>query len=208
MTMDAQRVRVTLDGHGTLLDAALAQGVSVAHDCEGALACGACRLVVVEGAEALDPPGEDELDMLDRAFAPQEGARLACQVTGLGEIAVEVPLLEARAPGQGLAVKVTPRAGAHLASQLARHPRAAAVRLAVVPAGCSGLRYRVEPAAAFDADDTLFDAGPVRIAVDRLSLPYVQGTLIDLVQEGLARRLRFANPNARQSCGCGESFSA
>ena len=60
----------------------------------------------------------------------------------------------------------------------------------------------------FYADDVVFEAGPVRIAVDRLSLPYVQGTLVDLAQEGLARKLRFDNPNARQSCGCGESFSA
>jgi Fe-S cluster assembly iron-binding protein IscA len=34
----------------------------------------------------------------------------------------------------------------------------------------------------------------------------VQGTRIELVQEGLARRLRYDNPNVRQSCGCGESF--
>ena len=72
----------------------------------------------------------------------------------------------------------------------------------------AGLRYRVEPAASLDPGDTVFEAGPVRLAVDRLSLPYVRGTLIDLAQEGLARRLRFDNPNARQSCGCGESFSA
>jgi iron-sulfur cluster assembly protein len=42
--------------------------------------------------------------------------------------------------------------------------------------------------------------------VDALSFAYLQGATLDLVQEGLARRLRFANPNARQSCGCGESF--
>ncbi len=206
--MDAERARLTLTGKGTLLDAALEQGIAIEHDCEGTLACGACRLVVLEGAEGLDPASEDELDMLDRSFAQEAGARLACQVTGAGELVVEIPLLEARATGPGLAVKVTPRAGAHLASQLAKHPGAVAVRLAVVPAGCSGLRYRVEPAVSLDPGDTVFEAGPVRLAVDRLSLPYVRGTLIDLAPEGLARRLRFDNPNARQSCGCGESFSA
>ena len=206
--MGTENVTLTLTGQGTLLEAALARGVAIEHDCEGALACGACRLIVLEGGEGLDPASEDELDMLDRAFAREPAARLACQVTGAGEVVVEVPLLEARAPGEGLAVKVTPRAGAHLAAQLARHPQAIAVRLAVVPAGCSGLRYSVEPAPFTDVDDTVFESGPVRIAVDRLSLPYVQGTLIDLAREGLARRLRFDNPNARDSCGCGESFSA
>ena len=46
----------------------------------------------------------------------------------------------------------------------------------------------------------------VRIAVDAASLPYVQGTRVDLAREGLAQRLRYDNPNVRQSCGCGESF--
>jgi iron-sulfur cluster assembly protein len=206
--MDAKRLALTLSAEGTLLDAALAHGVEIAHDCEGTLACGACRVVVRKGAEGLDAASEDELDMLERSFGGEEGARLACQVTGAGQLEIEIPTLEARAAGTGITVKVTPRAGAHLASQLARHAGALAVRLAVVPAGCSGLRYRMEPALTLAPQDTVFEAGPVRIAVDPLSLPYVQGTLIDLAQEGLARKLRFDNPNARQSCGCGESFSA
>jgi hypothetical protein len=37
-------------------------------------------------------------------------------------------------------------------------------------------------------------------------MPYLQGTTLDVVQEGLTRRVRFDNPNARQSCGCGQSF--
>ena len=89
---------------------------------------------------------------------------------------------------------------------LDRHPDAAAVRLGVAPAGCSGLRYRVELAGAVCANDTVFESGGVRIAVDAASLPLVQGTRLDLVQEGLAQKLRFDNPNARSSCGCGESF--
>lgn len=206
--METERRALTLTSEGTLLEALLAQGVEIAHDCEGTLACGACRLVVRKGGEGLDPASEDELDMLDRSFAYEEGARLACQVTGGGELEVEIPVLEARAAGVPGAVKVTARAGAYLAAQLSRQPDALAVRLAVVPAGCSGLRYRVEPAASLATDDAVFESGPVRIAVDPLSLPYVQGTLVDLVQEGLARKLRFDNPNARQSCGCGESFSA
>jgi iron-sulfur cluster assembly protein len=53
----------------------------------------------------------------------------------------------------------------------------------------------------------LFECSGVRVAVDPSSLPYVQGTTVRLVQEGLARRLRFDNPNAQQQCGCGESFA-
>ena len=73
-------------------------------------------------------------------------------------------------------------------------------------AGCSGFAYRVDPAQAVSEGDTVLESGAVRIVVDAASLPYVHGTTIDLAQAGLARRLRFDNPNARQSCGCGESF--
>jgi iron-sulfur cluster assembly protein len=45
-----------------------------------------------------------------------------------------------------------------------------------------------------------------QVIVDPASLPHVQGTTLDLVQDGLAWRLRFHNPNATETCGCGESF--
>jgi iron-sulfur cluster assembly protein len=64
----------------------------------------------------------------------------------------------------------------------------------------------MEPVEEVGKEDHSFESGGVRLVVDPLSLPYVQGTRIDLVQEGLARRLRFDNPNVQQTCGCGESF--
>jgi iron-sulfur cluster assembly protein len=123
---------------------------------------------------------EDELDMLERASAPGPGSRLP--------------------------VSLSARAVGHFAAQLAKHPGAVAVRLGVEPAGCSGLRYRVDHADAIRDDDVIFESAGIRIAVDPASLPHVQGTTLDLVQEGLARRLRFDNPNVRRTCGCGESF--
>ena len=103
-------------------------------------------------------------------------------------------------------VSLSGAAARFLGAQLAKHPGAVAVRLAVAPAGCSGFRYRVEPIERVERQDAVFECGGVRLAVDPLSLPYVQGTRIDLVREGLAQRLRYDNPNVRQSCGCGESF--
>jgi iron-sulfur cluster assembly protein len=70
------------------------------------------------------------------------------------------------------------------------------------------LRYRLEHAESLCDDDAVFETAGVRIAVDPASLPFVEGTTLQLVEEGLSRRLRFDNPNARQTCGCGESFAA
>lgn len=199
-------LKLSLDQGEILLDRLLKDGVDIAHDCGGTLACSSCRVVVRQGLERLDAASEDELDMLDRTAAAAPGARLACQVSGVGEILVEIPRYEAPARAVMLPVSVSERAAKHFALQLAKHPGAMVVRPAVEPAGCSGLGYRIDPADAARDDDHVFECGGVRIAIDAASLPYLQGTMLDVVQEGLARRVRFDNPNARQSCGCGESF--
>jgi iron-sulfur cluster assembly protein len=202
------RLTLTLDADEVLLERLLKDGVAVAHECGGKLACSTCLVLVRDGMEHLGAASEEELDMLERASVDQPGARLACQAVSTGgKVVLEVSKGEVPAkPAGSSPVSVTGRAAQYLAGQLARHAGAVAVRLAVEPAGCSGLRYRVDPAEAIRTDDAVFDGAGVRLIVDPLSLPHVQGTSIDLVRDGLAQRLAFANPNVRQSCGCGESF--
>ena len=197
---------VTLSEGEILLHSLLKSGAALAHDCGGKLACATCCVVVREGNEALNPPGDDELDMLDRAGVAEDGARLACQVTGVGEIALDIRRSEAPAHEHILPIVITDDAAQFLAVQLGKQPGAVGVRLAVVPAGCSGLRYRVDPVDTVSVGDATFECGGVRVFVDPASLPFIQGSTLRLAQEGLSRRLRFDNPNARQSCGCGESF--
>lgn len=195
----------------SLLDTLLAGGVALAHECGGKLACATCRVIVRQGLEGLDPTGDDELDMLDTAGVLEPAARLACQAIAVGgDLVIEIPQTAARvaaapASASALPVLLTSRAARHLAAQLTKRP-AAAVRLGVAPAGCSGMSYRVDFADAIHEDDVVFESEGIRIAVDAGSLPHVQGARLDLVQEGLAQRLRFDNPNARSTCGCGESF--
>jgi iron-sulfur cluster assembly protein len=205
-------VTLTLDAGEVLLDRLLEEGLAVAHECGGKLACTTCQVVVRAGMEQLSAISEDELDMLDRASADAAGTRLACQaVSGGGEVVVSLPERALAAAASSLLacsspIQLSEAAAAYLRTQIGRHPGAAAVRLGVERAGCSGFRYRVERAEEIRAGDTVFESGQVRVAVDAASLPYVQGTRIDLVREGLAQRLRYDNPNVRQSCGCGESF--
>jgi iron-sulfur cluster assembly protein len=202
------RLRVKLAQGERLLDRMVAEGIPLETECGGALACASCCVIVREGAPTLSPPSDDELDMLERAGADEPGSRLACQARAAGgDVVVELPerKLAARAAGSR-PVRVTEPAARFLAAQLRRHPAAVAVRLAVEPSGCSGFGYRIDPADSIAPDDAIFESGGVRIAVDASSLPYLQGTTVDIAQEELGRRLRFDNPNARQSCGCGASF--
>ena len=49
-------------------------------------------------------------------------------------------------------------------------------------------------------------ANPFKIVIDPKSLPYLDGTELDFAREGLNEGFRFNNPNAKDECGCGESF--
>jgi iron-sulfur cluster assembly protein len=200
-------VKVSLQAGETLLARLLKQGVDISHDCGGTLACSTCRVVIRRGREALPAAGEDELDILDRADTEAGVARLACQVTGEADLEIEIPRSVPPAPAVLMPVSVTPRAAKHLAFQLARHRGAIGVRVSVAPSGCSGFGYRVDAADGVRDADTVFELHGVSIVVDETSLPFLHGTTIDVAEEGLARQLRFDNPNADRACGCGKSFS-
>ena len=82
-----------------------------------------------------------------------------------------------------------------------------ALRIAVQPGGCAGLRYQL----FFDVrsldGDVVSDFGGVRLAVDRMSAPYVQGATIDFVDTIEKQGFTIDNPNATGSCACGDSFN-
>jgi iron-sulfur cluster assembly protein len=82
------------------------------------------------------------------------------------------------------------------------------LRLKVVGGGCSGLRYEL----AFDDSvtdaDTTVQAGSVRVIVDEKSALYLMGTTLDFVDTLQETGFKMQNPNAGNTCGCGESFGA
>src|SRR5688572_21254384 len=83
--IEVEHLTVTLSEGEVLLHSLLESGAALAHDCGGKLACATCCVVVRKGADALSPPSDEEQDMLDRAGAAQDGARLSCQASGSGE---------------------------------------------------------------------------------------------------------------------------
>jgi len=82
-----------------------------------------------------------------------------------------------------------------------------ALRLGVRKTGCSGWAYEVELADTIESDDHVFEDRGVTVVVDSESLPYLDGSNIDFVTEGLTSTFKFDNPNATEECGCGESFT-
>ena len=81
-----------------------------------------------------------------------------------------------------------------------------ALRIAVQPGGCSGLRYQL----FFDErtldGDQVTDFDGVSVVVDRMSMPYLNGAVIDFVDTIEKQGFTIDNPNAGGSCACGDSF--
>lgn len=82
-----------------------------------------------------------------------------------------------------------------------------ALRIAVEPGGCAGLRYNLFfDDRVLDGDLTV-EFGGVSLTVDRMSAPYVQGASIDFVDTIEKQGFTIDNPNAAGSCACGDSFN-
>ena len=82
------------------------------------------------------------------------------------------------------------------------------LRMKVVGGGCSGLRYELTFDDSVTDVDTEVDAGPVRVVVDEKSALYLVGTTLDFVDTLQESGFKMLNPNAKNTCGCGESFGA
>ena len=57
-----------------------------------------------------------------------------------------------------------------------------------------------------ESEDQVFEDHGVKVIVDPKSLPYIDGTELDFVREGLNEGFKFSNPREKDRCGCGESF--
>lgn len=104
-------------------------------------------------------------------------------------------------------VTLTPAAVRHVKRSLERRGGGLGLRLAVKTSGCSGYAYALEFVDALNDDDRCFESDGVKVVIDARSLGMLDGTELDFVREGLNEGFRFNNPNARSSCGCGESFA-
>lgn len=106
-----------------------------------------------------------------------------------------------------MAVTLTENAAKHVRNFLEKRGKGVGLRIGVRTSGCSGMAYKLEFADAANDDDVKFESGGVTVLVDPQSLPYLEGMELDYTREGLNEGFKFNNPNVKNQCGCGESFS-
>jgi iron-sulfur cluster assembly protein len=104
-------------------------------------------------------------------------------------------------------ISLTDKAATRVRDYLSRNREAVGLRLGVKKTGCSGYAYTVDFADAVGAEDVVVESKGVRLIIAAENLPFIDGSRIDYVREGLNEKFAFENPNATGQCGCGESFS-
>lgn len=104
-------------------------------------------------------------------------------------------------------IQLTKAALAYIESVIARDCPGGVFRLSVKKSGCSGLRYVPDVSQVPAENDVPVDIDGVSVFVDGESVDMVKGMTLDMVDRGMGQKqLIFHNPNATDSCGCGESF--
>jgi iron-sulfur cluster assembly accessory protein len=104
-------------------------------------------------------------------------------------------------------VTVTPAATRHFRASI-QAGGGKGVRIDVRESGCTGFKYVLDEVAGGSDTDVpvALDEG-VTLYISAAAMPFLRGTEIDYVREGVNYSLKFNNPNVTAECGCGESFS-
>ncbi|PUU75965.1 hypothetical protein B9Z19DRAFT_1089261 [Tuber borchii] len=104
------------------------------------------------------------------------------------------------------AITLTPSATQHLRTLLAQ-PTPQLIRIGVKNRGCSGLAYHLEYVDRPGKFDEEVVQDGVKVLIDSKALFSIIGSEMDWVEDKISARFVFRNPNIKEQCGCGESFS-
>lgn len=104
-------------------------------------------------------------------------------------------------------IELTTAAHTRVVSYLVAH-NLNGLRLSVKKTGCSGLSYVIDYVEKKIVDDIIINLqDDFFISIDKKSLPFLNGLVMDYVKQGVNYKFTFENPNQTGQCGCGESFT-
>jgi len=106
-------------------------------------------------------------------------------------------------------IEVTPNAREQVMKIMEKQGKpGAALRIYVQGGGCSGLTYGMSFDKRESGDEVAFQANGLTVVVDRASAPLLEGLKVDYLLGLEASGFKIYNPNAKETCSCGKSFSA
>ena len=115
--------------------------------------------------------------------------------------------VETSAAGGETPVTMSASAAKRIATILSAESKPAMLRVSVEGGGCSGFQYSFKLDDKKNDDDLVLERDGAKVLIDEMSLGYMEGSVIDFVDDLIGQSFQIKNPNATASCGCGTSFS-
>lgn len=107
-----------------------------------------------------------------------------------------------------MAVTLTENAAKHVKSMLKKRGSGIGLRVSTQKSGCTGYAYTVDYADEYTDDDHVYESHGVKVIVNPANHRFLDGMQIDFVRHNILNEgFEFQNPNVKNMCGCGESFS-
>ena len=104
-------------------------------------------------------------------------------------------------------ISLTERAARRINEIMGGEPSGSMLRISVNGGGCSGFQYAFDVAQSRHDDDIIVERDGATVLIDQVSLPFLEGSTIDFVDDLIGQSFKIQNPQATASCGCGTSFS-
>ncbi len=105
------------------------------------------------------------------------------------------------------AISVTDRAARRINEIMAREPAGSMLRISVNGGGCSGFQYAFDIDRERQDEDLAVERDGATVLIDPVSVQYMEGAVVDFVDDLIGQSFKIQNPHATASCGCGTSFS-
>jgi iron-sulfur cluster assembly accessory protein len=102
---------------------------------------------------------------------------------------------------------LTERAATRITQMMKAEAPHSMLRIAVDGGGCSGFQYSFHIDAQRNDDDIMVERSGAHVVIDEISLRYMNGSVIDFVDDLMGQSFKIENPQAKASCGCGVSFT-
>lgn len=107
-----------------------------------------------------------------------------------------------------MSITLTQAAADRVKKMLAKRGHGLGLKLGTKVSGCAGFSYVVDYADEVTEQDVVFESHGVKVVVNQKSMQQIDGMELDYVRESILNEgFEFRNPNVKDSCGCGESFT-
>ena len=104
-------------------------------------------------------------------------------------------------------ISISKQAAAKINNIISSEKKDLMLKISVLGGGCAGFSYKFDLVDNSEQGDIIIEEHGAKVIIDEVSVPYIQGSIIDYKNDLIGQSFEIKNPNATSECGCGTSFS-